>query len=247
MRKPKRATTTGSRRRPHMFFVLNLFRLCAIMFRMHLFLTLLFPLAFFIWLRGQKGADAPRFFNAFMGVFLAAVFCAYKYFFSPYYFITPDSFWRNFLHIFIEQILLPLGVLTAAFLFIFKKDKLADRLEKLFPLYAGFYAVYLHFRALNEPLPHPAFALFAKPIFFLLMLLALNERQKVLFVPSRRAMLKAGEAAVEWLLFAVDLLMPAAVEALWLLGMRAPLTILFVLLYAASVVFCLVKSARSRE
>ena len=212
-----------------------------------MFLLLLFPLAFAMWNRAHEGAAAPRFFYAFMGIFVAAVFCAYKYFFSPYYFITPDSFWRNFLHVFIEQILLPLGVLTAAFLFVCKKDKLADRLEKLFPVYAGFYAVYLPFRVLNEPLPHPAFALFAKPIFFLLMLLALNERQKVLFVPSRRAMLKTGEAAFEWFSFAVDLLMPAAVEALWLLGMKAPLTILFVLIYAANVIFCLAKSARSRE
>ena len=211
---------------------------------MHLFLLLLFPLAFAIWMSAHEGAAAPRFFNAFLGIVLAALYCAYKYFFSPYYFITPDSCWRHFLHIFIEQILLPLGVLTAAFLFVYKKDKLTDRLEKIFPFYAGFYAIYLPFRVLNGALPYTAFALFAKPIFYLLMLLALSERQKVLFAPSRRALLKAREAVAEWLLLAVDLLMPAAVEALWILGMNPLLTILFVLLYAASAVFCLMKAAR---
>ena len=211
---------------------------------MYLFLLLSFPIVTALWILKKEGAKEPCLFNAFLGVLLAALFCAYKYFFSPFYFLTPDSFFRNFLRVFLEQIFLPLGVLTAAFMFVYKKDKLADRLESLFPFCAGFYAVYLPFRVLNDALPHPAFALFAKPIFFVLMLLSVNERQKVLFVPSRRALLGARDLVLEWFLFAVDLLMPAAVEALWILGMNAFLTILFVLIYSANAVFCLAKAAR---
>ena len=212
---------------------------------MHLFLLLLFPLAFAIWLCSCKERRETCFFNAFLGIILAAVFCAYKYFFSPYYFITPDSFWRNFLHIFIEQTLLPLGVLTAAFLFIFKKDKIADRIQKIFPFYAGFYAVFIPFMVLNAALPHSAFSLFAKPIFYFLMILSAAYSERVLFVPSERALLSAGQAALLWASFAFSLLMPAAVEALWILGMKAPLTILFVLIYAASAAFCLLKASRA--
>ena len=207
-----------------------------------MFLLLLFPLSFAIWICSKKESWAPYFFNAFLGLFLAAVFCSYKYFFSPYYFLTPDSFFRNFIHIFLEQILLPLSVLTAAFLFIYKKDKLAVRLQNIFPFYMGFYAVYTPFRVLGGQPPYPAFALFVKPAMFLLMILVLNSRQKVLFVPAKRALLSTKEAAVYWASFAVDLIMPAAVEALWILGMKPPLTILFLLIYAAGAFFCLLRA-----
>lgn len=214
---------------------------------MILFALLLIPLYFAYWLLGQKKLLAPFLFNAFLGLFLAAVFCAYKYFFSPYYFLTPDSFWRNFIHILLEQIVLPLGVLTAAFLFVFKKDKIADRVQKILPFYLGFYAVYLPFRILNDSLPYSAFGLFAKPILFLLMILTVAEREKVLFVPSERAMLAPKEAALVWASFVLALLLPAGIEALWILGMMPPLTILLLLIYAAAACFCLAKKAGQKD
>ena len=214
---------------------------------MKLFLLLLFPLSFAIWICSKKGPRAPFYFNAFLGVLLAAIFCAYKYFFSPYYFLTPDSFFRNFIHIFLEEILLPLSVLTAAFLFIYKKDKIASRVQNIFPFYMGFYAVYMPFRVLGAEPPYSAFALFVKPAMFLFMILVLNSRQKVLFVPAQRALLSAKEAAIYWSSFAVDLLMPAAVEALWILGMKPPLTILFLLIYAAGAYICLKKESLDKD
>ena len=214
---------------------------------MFLFLLLLFPLSFAVWICSKKESRAPYFFNAFLGLVLAAVFCAYKYFFSPYYFLTPDSFFRNFIHVLLEEIILPLAVLTAAFLFIYKKDKIASRVQNIFPFYMGFYAVYTPFRVLSGEPPYPAFALFVKPAMFLLMILILNSRQKVLFVPAQRALLSAKEAAVYWSSFVVDLVMPAAVEALWILGMKPPLTILFLLIYAAGAFFCLAGEASRKD
>lgn len=178
---------------------------------------------------------------------MAALFCAYKYFFSPYYFLTPDSFFRNFIHIFLDQIVLPLTVLTAAFLFVYKKDKIASRIQNIFPFYMGFYALYLPFRVLNANPPYSAFALFVKPAMFLFMILVLNARQKVLFVPAKRALLSVRDAVICWLSLVLDLLMPAAVEALWILGMKPLLTILFLLIYAAGAYFCLAKDAISKD
>ena len=222
---------------------MQFFQFYDMIFFMIIFALLLFPLYFSYWLFEQKKPFAPFLFNAFMGLFLAAVFCAYKYFFSPYYFLTPDSFWRNFIHILLEQIVLPLGVLTAAFLFVFKKDKMDDRVKNVFPFYMGFYAVFLPFRILGANPPYSAFALFVKPAMFLLMLMAFNSRQKLLFVPAKRALLSLKEAALCWLSLALGLLMPAAVEALWILGMKPPLTILFLLIYAAGAYFCLKKES----
>ena len=208
---------------------------------MTLFALLLFPLYFAYWLLENKKPLAPFFFNAFLGVFLAAIYCAYKHFFSPFYFITPDSFWRNFLHIFIEQILLPLGVLTAAFLFVYKKDKAEYRAANVLPFYLGFYAVYLPFRILSAPLPYSAFALFAKPLLFLLMLLLVAEREKVLFVPSARALLNGRDLAFCWADFVLAPLLPAAIEALWILGARPPIAFVCVLLCCAGSVLRLAK------
>ena len=208
---------------------------------MILFTVLLFPLAFAIWLKGRDEAAAPSFFNAFLGVFLSAVYCAYKYFLSPFYFLTPDSFFRNFIHIFLEQTFLPLGVLTFAFLIVYKKDKLSQRLQKIFPFYMGFYAVYLPFRILNEALPYSAFGLFAKPILYLLSIAIVFQRQKALFIPAERALLDGKSLAAAVFSYAAALIMPAAVEALWILGMGAPLVIVFVLLSAASAVLCFVQ------
>ena len=200
---------------------------------MRLFLLLLIPFALAIWLKSGEEPVYVGVFNAFLGLVLASVFCAYKYFFSPYYFITPDSFWRNFLHVFVEQTLLPLSVLTCAFLLLYKKDKIADRMAAIFPFYAGFYAVYLPFRTINAPLPHTGFGLFAKPILFLLMLLVVAKSERLLFVPSKRALLSAKDAAFAWLSFAMSLFLPSAFESLWILGMGTPVTVIFVLLYSA--------------
>ena len=208
---------------------------------MHLFLLLSFPLCLAIWILRSEGRRAPCVFNAFLGILLAAVFCAYKYFFAPYYFLTPDSFFRNFIHVFFEQILLPLGVLTAAFLFVFKKDKISDRVEGLFPFYAVFYAVFLPFRILQDNLPNSAFGLFAKPILFILTLLVLSECEKSLFVPSQRAMLDKLDAFSVWSSFVLALIFPAGFEALWVLGMNAFVTILLLGLYSAGTVLFLKK------
>jgi hypothetical protein len=214
---------------------------------MILFAMLLIPLYFAYWLFEQKKPLAPFLFNAFLGLFLAAVFCAYKYFFSPYYFLTPDSFVRNFIHIELEQILLPLAVLTAAFLFVYKKDKMAVRVQNIFPFYAGFFAVYLPFRILNESLPYSAFGLFAKPVMFLLMLLLANKCQEYLFISAHRALLTAKQAVCVWTCFVLCLILPAAIEALWILGMNAFFTIVCFLIYGGAAVLCLLKGPKFLE
>lgn len=214
---------------------------------MILFALLLIPLYFAYWLLGQKKPLAPFLFNAFLGLFLAAVFCAYKYFFSPYYFLTPDSFIRNFIHILLEQLLLPLAVLTAAFLFVYKKDKMASRVQNIFPFYAGFYAIYLPFRVLNEALPYSAFGLFAKPVMFLFALLLLNKCQEYLFVSAQRALLTAKQAVCVWTVFVLALLLPAAIEALWILGMNAFFTLVCFLIYGGAAFFCLFRGPKIFE
>ncbi len=208
---------------------------------MYLFLLLLFPGCLAIWILSKEGPKSVCLFNAFLGFILAAFFCAFKFFFAPFYFLTPDSFIRNFIHIFLEQILLPLGVLTAAFFFVFKKDKVLERVQKIFPLYAGFYAVYLPFRILNDSLPYSAYGLFAKPILFLLMLLLLNKCQNFLFVAAQRALLTPKQALLFWFAFALGLLLPAVIESLWILGMNAFFTVFCVLIYSVGTVFCLTK------
>lgn len=209
---------------------------------MLLFLFLLFPLAFFAECASRKFEGFPaRLLFAFCGLFFAAVFCAFKYFFMPFYFITPDSFLLNFLHVLLGQILIPLAALTFVFLFLRRKESLKSRLESILPFYIGFYAVYLPFRICITPLPFPFFYLFAKPLLFLSLLLALTKTAPLLFVKTERALLPPKLFAMTIISFVLNLILPAGIEALWITGSPAFLIALLCVLAYASAVLALLK------
>ena len=196
-----------------------------------LFLCLLFPLGFLIWCRAQGFENFPKFaLIAFMGLFPAALFCAYKYFFSPFYYLTQDSFLMNFSYYFLKQTFVPLAVLTAVFFFLDGKDSVQERLTNIFPLYAGFYAIYIPFIVLCINLPYPFFALFAKPAIYFFMLFALPRLCVKLFEAQKAATLK--KVFLVFSLIAVFLL-PAVIESLWTLGVPVFLTAFLTLAYLA--------------
>ncbi len=209
---------------------------------MLLFLFLLFPLGFGVWCRRTGIANfAKHIFLAFTGLFIGAVFCAYKYFFSPFYFRTPDSFTLNFLHVFFGQIFIPLAVLTAAFLFLDKKESLEDRFANILPFYMGFFAVYIPFRVCVSPLPFPFFYLFAKPLMYLAMLLLLPKLEPPVFVKKQNSRLSAKNRAAAYAALALCLVSPAVTEALWTTGVSPLVTAILCMAYWAGTGFILIK------
>lgn len=196
-----------------------------------LFLCLLFPLGFLIWCRAQGFEKFPKFaLIAFTGLFPSAVFCAYKYFFSPFYYLTQDSFLMNFLYYFLTQAFVPLAVLTAVFFLMDGKDSVQDRLSNIFPFYAGFYAIYIPFIVLCKDVPYPFFALFAKPVMYFFMLTSLPKLCGGLF-ERQRTNVKSSKKICSIFALAAAILLPAVIESLWTLGVSVFLTVFLTLAY----------------
>ncbi len=198
-----------------------------------LFLCLLFPLGFLIWCRAQGFEKFPKFaLIAFTGLFPSAVFCAYKYFFSPFYYLTQDSFLMNFLYYFLTQAFVPLAVLTVVFFLMDGKDSVQDRLANIFPFYAGFYAIYIPFIVLCKDVPYPFFALFAKPAIYFFMLASLPKLCGGLF-ERQRTNVKSSKKICSIFALAAAILLPAIIESLWTLGVSVFLTVFLTLAYVA--------------
>ncbi len=206
-----------------------------------LFLCLLFPLGFLIWCRAQGFEKFPKFaLLAFMGLFPSAVFCTYKYFFSPFYYLTQDSFLMNFFYYFLRQTLIPLVVLTAVFFFVDGKDSVQERFANIFPFYAGFYAIYIPFIVLCKDLPYPFFALFAEPTIYFFMIFSLPKICAKLFETKGAETKALKKVFLVFALFAA-ILLPAVIESLWTLGVPAFLTVILTLVYlAGAAVFCVI-------
>lgn len=200
---------------------------------MFLFLCLLFPLGFFIWTRSNDDGALRFLAPAFFGVFVSAIFCSFKYFFLPFYYLPQDSFFRNFLHIFFGYVFVPLVAMSVLCFLLERRREVFSRFENFFPLCTGFYAIYLPFRILSEKLPIPFFLLFAKPLIYFFMILGVSKILVALFEKNRTNMTNGSKKffLVYALVFAV--LFPAVLEAAWMVGANAILTIILTLVYLA--------------
>ncbi len=208
---------------------------------MYLFLCLLFPLGFFIWARAQ-GDDALRFLpTAFLAVFVSAVFCAFRYFFLPFYYLPQDSFFRNFFYIFCNYVFAPFFAMVVLCFLLEKRGNSFSRFENLFPLCAGFYAIYLPFRILNGRLPIPFFLLFVKPVVCLFMILAASKILVAFFARRRTNIMDNSKKIFLLCALAFVLLFPAVLEAIWMVCANAFLTVILTLVYlAGAAVFCVI-------
>lgn len=195
---------------------------------MFLFLILLFPIGFLIWCRVQGSENFFKFLLiAFIGIVPSALFCAYKFFFSPFYYLPQDSFVLNFFYLFFTQIFVPLLVLILAFMFINKKDSIAERFENIYPFLAGFYAVFLPFRIISGTKTLPFFLLFTKPLIYFFAILAVS---KILMSISSNRIGNSSKFSYYWALVFVVLL-PAVLESLWLIGLGELLATVFGVVY----------------
>lgn len=200
---------------------------------MFLFLCLLFPLGFFIWARSNDDGALRFLPSAFLGVFVSAVFCAFKFFFLPFYYLPQDSFFRNFFHIFCEYVFAPFLAMAVLCFLIERREDSFSRFENFFPLCAGFYAIYLPFRILNGRLPIPFFLLFAKPVICFSMILAVSKILVALFEKRRTNIMDNSKKIFLSCALAFALLFPAVLEAAWMVGANSILTVFLTLAYLA--------------
>lgn len=202
---------------------------------MFLFLCLVFPLGFFIWTRLNEDGALRFLPSAFLGVFVSAVFCAFRFFFLPFYYLPQDSFLRNFFYIFCDYVFAPLLTMALLCFLIERRVDSFSRFENFFPLCAGFYAIYLPFRILNGRLPIPFFLLFAKPVICFFMILAASKILVALFERRRTNVMNNSKKISLSCALAFALLFPAVLEAAWMVGANSFLTLVLTLAYLSAV------------
>ncbi|MDE5580672.1 MAG: hypothetical protein K2I95_04550 [Treponemataceae bacterium] len=208
---------------------------------MFLFLCLLFPLGFFIWTRTNEDGALRFLPSAFLGVFVSAVFCAFRFFFLPFYYLPQDSFLRNFFYVFCNYVFAPLLAMAVLCFLLERRGDFFSRFENFFPICAGFYAIYLPFRILNGRLPIPFFLLFAKPVICFSMILAASKILVALFEKRRTNIMDNSKKIFLSCALAFTLLLPAVLEAAWMVGANSILTVILTLAYlAAAAIFSVI-------
>lgn len=174
------------------------------------------------------------------------IVCAGKSFFFYLHRIVLYSFGINFLYILFGQILLPSGIIYAIFWFI-SKDSRNFKVKACFPLLASFYIVYLPYRVIaGGGSVYSAFELFLKPIMYLAFIAGVAE---VVYQINKllSSGCRSGKIFNIWCgTGAAVLILPAAVESAWLIGVFLPVWLVFWLLYTGAVVFWYIRSVRSR-
>ncbi len=184
-------------------------------FYMFLFLIILLPsaLAYYLISADDK-AVIPV---ALTGILSAALFCALKAFFSFIYRVPSASFLPNYAYVLFGQTLVPSAVVYLLFFFL-SKDTLLFRIKSCFPLLCSFFAVYLPYHVIaGSASSYSVFELFLKPVLYLMMLTSASLCVRFVF----RSFGENGrKMKIVWIsALCVILLVPAAVETAWFIGL----------------------------
>lgn len=181
---------------------------------MFAFLFLLFPCAIAAYC--FKFGNKYSVFVAAIGAVASVIFCAIEFMFVFMHRVVPFSFWSNFLYVYFSQVFFPLAAVFAIFCVV-SKDSCEFKAKMFFPLTASFYAIYVPFYILSYNMSAlSAFELFGKPVMFLAYIAFMSVCVQVV-VSSVKS--KSNVKAALWIFVAILFsVVPAAIEAAWLIG-----------------------------
>ncbi len=205
---------------------------------MILFLFLALPFSFYIYNKLTYGrVCSVNLLLYFAGLFISALFCMWKNFFSVPYYLPAADFMSNFIYLFSGYAAIPCFALMIATWFLGRKFPFGQRVDVFHALASGFYSVYLVYRVMVSDLPYPFFYLFAKPVFFSIFISFIPVLIKNIFCTEFE--LKRIVSSSFMLLFVF--VVPFAAEAYWMIGGRQLLVIMIFCLYMLYPVFCFLK------
>ena len=208
---------------------------------MILFLFLALPFSFYLYNKLTYGhVCAVNLLFFFVGLFISAVFCMWKNFFSVPYYLPAADFMSNFIYLFLGYAVIPCLALTSITWLLGKKFPFGQRIDVFHALASGFYSVYLVYRIMVSNLPYPFFYLFVKPVFFSIF---------ISFIPLLIKNIFCKEFDLKRIVLSSFLLVfifvaPFAAEAFWMMGDRQLLVIIFFCLYMLHPACCFLKSFR---
>lgn len=183
---------------------------------MFAFLFLLFPCALVAYC--AKFYDRAVILTAVVGSVFSAIFCAIKFMFSFMHRVSPFNFFDNYIYVFLGQVLFPAAAVFAVFCLV-SRDGAVFKSRMFFPLVASFYAIYLPFHIIvyNES-AMSAYELFAKPVMFLSYIACMA---LCVVKITETIIAKKTYFAVAWCAIAICvLLVPAAIESAWIIGVQ---------------------------
>ena len=191
------------------------------------FLLLLIPFALALYCMWVK--DKRDIIPAFCGFISAVLLCAIKLIFTFPHRVIPFSFAENVTFYLVKLSLLPPVVLFLVFFFIVK-DTVLYKVSAFFPLVASFYMVYLPYSIISySGAIYSAYELFAKPLVYLAMISGLAIAVKCIYnsIISKKYLF----TVVAVVFTSVYLVVPAITDALYAIGYKLGLLIVYDCLY----------------
>jgi hypothetical protein len=195
------------------------------------FMILLLPLVtvFFISLENKKGNVKNIFSATLFGVLSGIVYSFLDVLFTFDYYLAKFSFWSNWFHFGFIEMLIPAIIITGLYILCIKNYR--DMFKCLFYLLMGFFTIYMPVRIISRNTSYHYFLLFFKPALFLLALLYLRDFVIKLYKNVEKQGVTV-KAILPYTLYIVGLLLvPSAIETLWLIGFHSWVWILLSFLY----------------
>ncbi|MBQ9495014.1 MAG: hypothetical protein IJR50_05175 [Treponema sp.] len=168
---------------------------------------------------------------AFIGFIISVIVCAIKAFFSFSHHIFRANFLSNYAYIALAYSIVPIAVVYAVFI-VFSGDTMKFRIKAYFPLLCAFFAVYIPYTTLaGSRTAYDVFELFFKPTLYALMLCLSSVCLRYgycAYVDND----KKSDSIIWTTIFAASLLVPAAIETMWLIRLPFALWLILWCAYA---------------
>lgn len=190
------------------------------------FLLLFFPsiiLIHYLWNKNNKMVLV-----ALVGIIASVVLAACKSFFFLAHRVVSYSFTDNFVYYLTRESVVPVIVVFALYLLV-SRDSLDFKLQSVFSLEAGFYAIYLPYCVFNSELMEYSFyPIFFKPLVYGAMLAQLGISMSFISDKQKKILVKV----LFGVLIPVYLVLPAVFDSLYCIENNTVILGLFCILFS---------------
>ncbi|HZK19226.1 MAG TPA: hypothetical protein VFC68_00730 [Treponemataceae bacterium] len=164
--------------------------------------------------------------STLFGLLAGIVYSFIGVFFYSSYYLAKYSFWTNWFYFAFIEMIVPATIATVFYVLLTKKYN--NMFKNLFYVFLGFFSIFMPVRIISSNQAYHYFLLFFKP---LLLLCALFYFKKMIFVLYERKDITIKAIAPFVVYMLALLLVPAAIETCWFIGLSSWIWILSSLLY----------------
>ncbi len=211
-----------------------------VMLRMTVFLILVFPILVLFSLLTPDSQATYRKICVVFGFLIGVLYSFIDLMFFSAYNISSYSFFSNFMHAFLHESLIPIGV--NVFFLLACTKKLSLKWYNLYYLLVGFFIVRFPAKVINENLTYDEYILFLKPLVYLCMVWGIKKAIEFLYdyknffdsSYSKRVYQVIGAMLILFLILSV--LLPSVIEVVYILGIPMWIQIFVVISYCCIII-----------